>query len=64
VKKNVCRIPSRPVPTTLPAWTDVRSPKDTSRFSELGPGEREAISLALETTAAFKYLWLKFLKVI
>lgn len=39
--------------TTLPAWTDVRSPKDTSRFSELGPGEREAISLALETTAAF-----------
>jgi predicted nucleic acid-binding protein len=35
----------------LPAWAEVRSPKDASRFSELGPGEREAISLALETKA-------------
>ena len=38
---------------TPPAWAEVRSPKDTSRFSELGPGEREAISLALETKADF-----------
>ena len=33
--------------TTLPAWADVRSPRDASRFTELGPGEREAIALAL-----------------
>jgi predicted nucleic acid-binding protein len=38
---------------TPPAWAEVRSPKDTTRFSELGPGEREAISLALETKADF-----------
>jgi predicted nucleic acid-binding protein len=37
--------------TTPPPWTEVRAPKDASRFSELGPGEREAISLALETKA-------------
>ena len=36
---------------TPPAWVEVRTPKDASRFSELGPGEREAISLALETKA-------------
>ncbi|MCZ7637686.1 MAG: DUF3368 domain-containing protein [Verrucomicrobia bacterium] len=35
----------------LPAWAEVRPPKDTSRFAELGPGEREAISLALEAKA-------------
>ena len=39
--------------TTPPAWAEVRSPQDTSRFSDLGPGEREAISLALETKADF-----------
>jgi predicted nucleic acid-binding protein len=39
--------------TTPPVWAEVRSPQDTSRFSELGPGEREAISLALETKADF-----------
>jgi predicted nucleic acid-binding protein len=39
--------------TTPPAWAEVRPPKDASRFSELGPGEREAISLALETKADF-----------
>ena len=38
---------------TLPAWADVRSPRDASRFTELGPGEREAIALALETNADF-----------
>ena len=37
--------------TTQPTWMEVRSPQDTSRFTELGPGEREAISLALETKA-------------
>jgi len=39
--------------TTPPAWAEVRPPKDASRFTELGPGEREAISLALETKADF-----------
>ncbi len=39
--------------TTLPAWAEVRSPRDASRFTELGPGEREAIALALETNADF-----------
>ncbi|MEI6396436.1 MAG: DUF3368 domain-containing protein, partial [Verrucomicrobiota bacterium] len=38
---------------TLPAWAQVRSPRDASRFTELGPGEREAIALALETNADF-----------
>ena len=38
---------------TLPAWADVRSPRDASRCTELGPGEREAIALALETNADF-----------
>ncbi len=37
--------------TRLPAWAEERSPKDASRFSELGPGEREAIALALEIKA-------------
>ena len=37
----------------LPAWAEVRSPKDASRFAELGPGEREAIALALEAKADF-----------
>jgi predicted nucleic acid-binding protein len=36
-----------------PTWAEVRPPKDASRFTELGPGEREAISLALETKADF-----------
>jgi predicted nucleic acid-binding protein len=39
--------------TTLPTWVEVRPPKDASRFTELGPGEREAISLALEIKADF-----------
>ena len=42
--------------TTLPAWAEVRSPRDDSRFTELGPGEREAIALALETHADFLLL--------
>jgi predicted nucleic acid-binding protein len=36
---------------TLPAWAEVRSPRDAARFTELGPGEREAIALALEMNA-------------
>ena len=39
--------------TALPAWAEGRAPKDASRFPELGPGEREAISLALEAKANF-----------
>lgn len=39
--------------STLPLWAQERSPKDASRFGDLGPGEREAISLALETKADF-----------
>lgn len=35
----------------LPRWADIRAPADTSRFADLGSGEREAISLALETRA-------------
>ena len=38
---------------TLPAWAEMRSPRDASRFTELGPGEREAIALALEMNADF-----------
>jgi predicted nucleic acid-binding protein len=37
----------------LPAWADVRAPRRPPRFQELGPGEREAIELALETQADF-----------
>jgi predicted nucleic acid-binding protein len=37
----------------LPTWAEVHPPKDASRFAELGPGEREAISLALEAKADF-----------
>ena len=33
---------------TLPAWAGVRSPRDASRCTEIGPGEREAIALAME----------------
>jgi len=39
--------------TTPPGWAEVRPPKDASRFTELGLGEREAIALALETKADF-----------
>ena len=39
--------------STPPTWAEVRSPKDASRFPDLGPGEREAISLALESKADF-----------
>jgi predicted nucleic acid-binding protein len=38
---------------TPPAWTEVRSPQDASRFPDLGPGEREAITVALEAKADF-----------
>jgi predicted nucleic acid-binding protein len=38
---------------TLPAWAIVRKPDDSSRFADLGLGEREAIALALETHADF-----------
>ena len=31
---------------SLPAWVEVRTAKDASKFPELGPGEREGISLA------------------
>lgn len=37
----------------LPAWASVQTPKDASRFANLGRGEREAISLALEVKADF-----------
>jgi predicted nucleic acid-binding protein len=37
----------------LPDWAEVRAPKDASRFTDLGLGEREAISLALEAKADF-----------
>ncbi len=37
----------------LPAWAEVRKAADPWRFAELGPGEREAISLALEVKADF-----------
>jgi predicted nucleic acid-binding protein len=36
---------------THPTWVEIRPPQDSSRFFDLGPGEREAISLALETKA-------------
>lgn len=36
-----------------PDWVEVRSASDASKFSVLGPGEREAISLALELTADY-----------
>jgi len=36
-----------------PVWAEVRRPQDAARFPELGAGEREAISLALETKADF-----------
>jgi len=37
--------------SSLPAWARVQSPLDATRFGSLGPGEREAISLALELNA-------------
>lgn len=37
----------------LPVWAEVRVPHDCNRFADLGPGEREAIALALETKADF-----------
>jgi predicted nucleic acid-binding protein len=38
---------------TLPTWVEIRVPSDSTQFWDLGPGEREAISLALETKAQF-----------
>lgn len=37
----------------LPRCADIRTPTNASRFEELGPGEREAIALALEAHADF-----------
>jgi predicted nucleic acid-binding protein len=37
----------------LPVWAEARKAADPSRFADLGPGEREAISLALEVKAGF-----------
>jgi predicted nucleic acid-binding protein len=37
----------------LPVWAEVRKATDAWRFADLGPGEREAISLALEVKADF-----------
>ena len=37
----------------LPVWAEVREATDPWRFADLGPGEREAISLALEVKADF-----------
>ena len=37
----------------LPVWAEVRKTTDAWRFADLGPGEREAISLALEVKADF-----------
>src|ERR1039458_5142201 len=37
----------------LPVWAGVRRAADPVRFADLGPGEREAISLALEVKADF-----------
>lgn len=37
----------------LPAWVKVQSPQNATRFADLGPGEREAISLAMEVSADF-----------
>ena len=37
----------------LPAWAEVHKAADPWRFADLGPGEREAISLALEVKADF-----------
>jgi predicted nucleic acid-binding protein len=37
----------------LPAWAGVKQAAGPSRFTDLGPGEREAISLALEVKADF-----------
>jgi predicted nucleic acid-binding protein len=37
----------------LPVWAEVRKAQDRWLFAELGPGEREAISLAMEVKADF-----------
>ena len=39
--------------SALPGWVKVCSPDDASRFDNLGPGERQAIALALEIGADF-----------
>lgn len=39
--------------SVLPSWVSVRGALELSRFSELGPGEREAITLALELKADY-----------
>jgi predicted nucleic acid-binding protein len=38
---------------SLPAWAEVRKAGGALRFAELGPGEREAIALALDVKADF-----------
>jgi predicted nucleic acid-binding protein len=37
----------------MPVWAEVRNAADPLRFADLGPGEREAISLAMEMKADF-----------
>jgi len=37
----------------LPTWAEIRSPQDATQFPYLGPGERQAIALALEVNADF-----------
>src|SRR5262245_50959245 len=37
----------------LPSWAEVRSATNIPGFSELGPGEREAICLGIEIKAQF-----------
>jgi predicted nucleic acid-binding protein len=39
--------------SALPVWAEVRKAADVWSFADLGPGEREAISLALEVKADF-----------
>jgi predicted nucleic acid-binding protein len=38
---------------TLPNWVQVHASEDSSRFAELGLGEREALALAIEVKASF-----------
>jgi predicted nucleic acid-binding protein len=37
--------------TTPPTWLEVRSPESTMQFDQLGPGEVEAIALAVQVQA-------------
>lgn len=37
----------------LPPWAQLQTPRDATRFPELGSGERQAIALAVEVSADF-----------